>query len=149
MQPACSRAAAKFNILSKKSAVAQKAQKIVSKCLAARINSRIMRLPYRCRNCNATQSGNSSVGRAQPCQGWGREFESRFPLQIFKTFQRDASELLRQAETKYAGIAQLVEHNLAKVGVASSSLVSRSNFLRVAACRFLTCISRQKSNMRE
>ena len=25
--------------------------------------------------------GNSSVGRAQPCQGWGREFESRFPLQ--------------------------------------------------------------------
>ncbi len=27
----------------------------------------------------------------------------------------------------YAGIAQLVEHDLAKVGVASSSLVSRSN----------------------
>ena len=26
------------------------------------------------------QCGNSSVGRAQPCQGWGREFESRFPL---------------------------------------------------------------------
>ena len=29
---------------------------------------------------------------------------------------------------KNAGIAQLVEHNLAKVGVASSSLVSRSSF---------------------
>jgi hypothetical protein len=28
-----------------------------------------------------TARGNSSVGRAQPCQGWGREFESRFPLQ--------------------------------------------------------------------
>ena len=27
--------------------------------------------------------GNSSVGRAQPCQGWGREFESRFPLHDF------------------------------------------------------------------
>ncbi len=27
--------------------------------------------------------GNSSVGRAQPCQGWGREFESRFPLKNF------------------------------------------------------------------
>jgi hypothetical protein len=27
-----------------------------------------------------------------------------------------------------AGIAQLVEHDLAKVGVASSNLVSRSNF---------------------
>ena len=23
---------------------------------------------------------NSSVGRAQPCQGWGRGFESRFSL---------------------------------------------------------------------
>ena len=30
---------------------------------------------------------------------------------------------------QYAGIAQLVEHNLAKVGVASSSLVSRSSYL--------------------
>ena len=30
--------------------------------------------------CNPIR-GNSSVGRAQPCQGWGREFESRFPLQ--------------------------------------------------------------------
>lgn len=30
---------------------------------------------------NLVESGNSSVGRAQPCQGWGREFESRFPLQ--------------------------------------------------------------------
>ena len=34
------------------------------------------RKPY---NYNSS-SGNSSVGRAQPCQGWGREFESRFPL---------------------------------------------------------------------
>ena len=28
------------------------------------------------------KSGNSSVGRAQPCQGWGREFETRFPLHL-------------------------------------------------------------------
>ena len=28
--------------------------------------------------------GNSSVGRARPCQGRGREFESRFPLKIFR-----------------------------------------------------------------
>ncbi len=27
---------------------------------------------------------NSSVGRAQPCQGWGRGFESRFSLSFFK-----------------------------------------------------------------
>ena len=31
-------------------------------------------------NDTTTKCGNSSVGRAQPCQGWGREFESRFPL---------------------------------------------------------------------
>ena len=30
------------------------------------------------------KSGNSSVGRAQPCQGWGRGSESRFPLSILK-----------------------------------------------------------------
>ena len=29
--------------------------------------------------------GNSSVGRAQPCQGWGRGFESRFPLTDLKS----------------------------------------------------------------
>ena len=29
---------------------------------------------------------------------------------------------------QFAGIAQLVEHNLAKVGVGSSSLLSRSRF---------------------
>ena len=33
-------------------------------------------------------SGNSSVGRARPCQGRGREFESRFPLQILKSPNR-------------------------------------------------------------
>ena len=28
--------------------------------------------------------GNSSVGRARPCQGRGRGFESRFPLRFFQ-----------------------------------------------------------------
>ncbi len=36
-------------------------------------------------------SGSSSVGRAQPCQGWGREFESRLPL--------EAAEVLIQLGT--------------------------------------------------
>ncbi len=35
-----------------------------------------------------------------------------------------------------AGIAQLVEHDLAKVGVASSSLVSRSKFWYRQFCRY-------------
>ncbi len=33
-----------------------------------------------CTFADPKTSGSSSVGRAQPCQGWGREFESRFPL---------------------------------------------------------------------
>ena len=30
--------------------------------------------------------GSSSVGRAQPCQGWGREFEPRLPLQTLGSY---------------------------------------------------------------
>ena len=37
-------------------------------------------------------------------------------------------EIQSTSYQKHAEIAQLVEHNLAKVGVASSSLVFRSNF---------------------
>ena len=33
-------------------------------------------------SCGTTRCGNSSVGRAPPCQGGSRGFESRFPLHI-------------------------------------------------------------------
>jgi hypothetical protein len=39
-----------------------------------------------------------------------------------------------------AGIAQLVEHDLAKVGVASSSLVSRSKFKKPISNRLFLCL---------
>ena len=43
-------------------------------------------------------SGNSSAGRAQPCQGWGREFESRFPLQsLFPSFSPTYPTALHRA----------------------------------------------------
>ena len=50
-------------------------------------------------------SGNSSVGRAQPCQGWGRGSESRFPLNLMnkKEFRRGSNLLLR------AQVAELVD----------------------------------------
>ena len=44
---------------------------------------RFSTLARECKTKAKTQNnkrGNSSVGRAQPCQGWGREFEPRFPL---------------------------------------------------------------------
>ena len=59
--------------------------------------------------------GNSSVGRTQSCPS-----KIRFP-----TLARQAKQRSLNAE-----IAQLVEHNLAKVGVASSSLVFRSTATR-------------------
>ena len=34
---------------------------------------------------NRKNCGNSSVGRAQPCQGWGQVPESRFPLIFLET----------------------------------------------------------------
>ncbi len=67
----------------------------------------------RTKNCE-----NSSVGRARPCQGRGRGFESRFSL---KNFEITVVKL-------NAKIAQLVEHDLAKVGVAGSSPVFRSTY---------------------
>ena len=60
---------------------------------------------------------SSSAGRARPCQGRGRGFESRLSLQLYIIF--------------YARVAQLVEHDLAKVGVAGSNPVSRSTFALV------------------
>ena len=41
-----------------------------------------------------TYCGNSSVGRAQPCQGWGREFESRFPLRESATYRNEVADFL-------------------------------------------------------
>ena len=48
-----------------------------------------------------------------------------------------------QAEKHIAEIAQLVEHNLAKVGVASSSLVFRSDNQQLTEMRLLIfCLHR-------
>ena len=44
--------------------------------------------------------GNSSVGRAQPCQGWGRGSESRFPLKCSD---------YESASFHFAQVAELVD----------------------------------------
>jgi len=50
----------------------------------ARSTKRQFRYSQRAPFCyhSRLRCGNSSVGRARPCQGRGREFESRFPLQF-------------------------------------------------------------------
>src|SRR5882672_4996027 len=49
-------------------------------------------------NCprKSPQCGCSSVGRAQPCQGWGRRFESGHPL----CKRRRHSQVVRQRSAK-------------------------------------------------
>ncbi len=56
------------------------------------------------RNNVRSKSGNSSVGRAQPCQGWGREFESRFPLLKLKSLS-----LLAGWQSGYAAACKAVD----------------------------------------
>ena len=93
--------------------------------------------------------GCGSVGRASPCQGEGRGFESRHPLG--RLAQRERASLTRKrslVQSQYraqgfltepvangvchADVAQLVAHHLAKVRVASSSLVIRSGSSAIA-----------------
>ena len=57
------------------------------------------RLPIKIEN-----RGNSSVGRAQPCQGWGRGSESRFPLKHIETKERFCNWCLINAQ-----VAELVD----------------------------------------
>ena len=45
--------------------------------------------------------------------------------------QRTVGPVPLQSITRQAGIAQLVEHDLAKVGVASLNLVSRSRIIKI------------------
>ena len=51
---------------------------------------------------NRKNCGNSSVGRAQPCQGWGRGSESRFPLDYFFIINQDRFKFRAQ-------VAELVD----------------------------------------
>ena len=91
--------------------------------------------------------GHGSVGRAPPCQGGGRGFESRCPLQFIRSpfsgglllimarwpsGKAGACKALTTGSNPvlasiFADMAQLVEHHLAKVGVAGSSPVVRSS----------------------
>ena len=44
-------------------------------------------LNFRKMRTTNSECGNSSVGRARPCQGRGREFEPRFPLQFARVVE--------------------------------------------------------------
>ncbi len=58
--------------------------------------------------------------------------KQRLTVLVNVSFPAPKFESAFRARTTQAGIAQLVEHDLAKVGVASSSLVSRSKFFFIS-----------------
>ena len=118
---------------------------IVWFCISARRSVKV--LPVAKSGKRSENCGCGSVGRASPCQGEGRGFESRHPLG--RLAQRERASLTRKrslvrsqyrprstftglagicpaAQAVHADVAQLVEHHLAKVRVAGSSPVIRS-----------------------
>ena len=69
---------------------------------------------------------NSALNLQSPFgNGMEREEYTKINLSGVSRTRSVAKRAARRSEA-YAGVAQLVEHDLAKVGVASSSLVSRS-----------------------
>ena len=69
--------------------------------------------------------GNSSVGRAQPCQGWGREFESRFPLFDFQL------NIIQPTFLKLAQVAELVDAHVSGACVFTCRFESCSGHLLI------------------
>ena len=68
---------------------------------------------------------------------FGAGYVSQFTKREKKINLRDKPKFYSFVITFYARVAQLVEHNLAKVGVASSNLVSRSKAVRKLAAFFV------------
>ena len=50
--------------------------------------------------------GCSAVGSAQPCQGWGREFESRHPLECSVLSRRNPGERTARGVKPHGGVAE-------------------------------------------
>ena len=71
----------------------------------------------------SASSGSSSFGRAIAFQAIGGQFEPGLPLKVDKMCSNHRNDIFHYTP---AEVAHSVEHNLAKVGVASSSLVFRS-----------------------
>src|SRR5215212_8623874 len=96
-----------------------------------------MGFPSTALGCLVGKGGRSSVGRALEWHSRGQGFDSPrlhwagavsecLPSLVRASMTDRDAKLAPVRSARRAGIAQLVEHNLAKVGVAGSSPVSRS-----------------------
>ena len=95
--------------------------------------------------------GNSSVGRAQAFQAWGRGFESRFPLQLHGLVADRISEdplWMKKASDRpkaidcCAQVAQSVEHVLGKDEVGGS--IPLLGFVKTVGSRAVRFYTRNK-----
>ena len=79
--------------------------------------------------------GNSSAGRAQPCQGWGREFESRFPLEHLIYLWLDGRVVMQRPAKPWTPVRLRLQPSLARVAeqVDARDLKSLERWL---SCRF-------------
>ena len=103
--------------------------------------------------------GNSSVGRAQPCQGWGREFESRFPLVewnelkvtkasslVFRS-QSETSSRLKSIESRFLLITRLKYRVSFFMPRWRNGRRARFRCACREACRFESCSGHHKKRV--
>ena len=74
------------------------------------------------------------------------EVRGSIPLASMASRAVDESRLSGYICCRHAGIAQLVEHNLAKVGVAGSSPVSRSTWMDTSVAGWSSLVARRAHN---
>ena len=83
-----------------------------------------------------SRRGNSSVGRARPCQGRGREFESRFPLHnktpaitvgvfVIYHYIRSVMKLIRRNMAQIVALCE--KHKVLQLYVFGSILTDKFN----------------------
>jgi len=93
-------------------------------------------------NTSPSLRGNSSVGRARPCQGRGREFESRFPLHFRDALQAGCqSGYVAACKAAYAGSipAPASIHSIYRENAQVAKLVDARDLKSLGAktpCRF-------------
>ena len=93
-------------------------------------------LPYKQRVTGSSPGGPTKRQRQRMCASVAQLVEQRIenPRVVGSTPTGGTTGQMRKRETGYAGVAHPVERHLAKVEVASSSLVARSNFLFTQEC---------------
>ena len=88
---------------------------------------RVKEARYQLRQSPMALRGRDSILPDAGCLSRTRESVTRVSLLVWNRADHRLKSFKRRSDPEHADVAQLVAHNLAKVGVASSSLVIRSS----------------------